>query len=223
MNKYIKKIATFSVLLLAFIGGCSLFDKDTIIETVKTTVRVDTVYNTVTDTIYKTQPTKVVEILVYDTIIRTRTDTIELIRDFFTKKLYVDTIVMGENGYVVIEDTVYRNDIISRKSIYKIKFPNITVTNTTEKTLEYKPSRFRAFVFGDHSMSDNNDWFRPLRVGGGLQYAIKEGHYLGATGDLMNQDIIATYDFNSKRMNIGAEYSIGEKYLNLSAKYWIIK
>lgn len=228
ISSYIKHIGGIIIILLAFIGGCSLLDSDNnTTEIIKTSTVVDTVYNTVTDTIYKASPSLIVEVLVHDTIIQnkliTRIDTVNLVKEFFTKRFYSDTLVIDEYGYVVIEDTIYNNDIQNREYLYSINVPNIIVTNTIEKTLKYEPNRFRSFVFGDISISEDQEWSRPLRVGGGLQYAPIKNNYIGISGDIVNRDILATYDLNTERVGIGAAYSINNQYLDISAKYWITK
>ena len=234
--KYVKNIATFAIILLAFLGGCSLCDKLSdkdpsagkviLFSAIKTT-SIDTVYVNITDTIYNTSPTLIVEKIVHDTIIRdnlfTMSDTIGVVKEFFTKRFYKDTLVVGKYGYVVVEDSIYNNKIENRKFYYSLDIPEVTVTDSIVKTLENEPRRFRSFAFSDISVSNSDIWDRPLRAGVGIQYAIIKNHYFGVSGDLLNRDIIATYDFNTKKVDLGAAYSINNQYLNLSAKYWITK
>ena len=169
----------------------------------------------------------VYEILVHDTVIKnnvvTKTDTIEIIKNFFKKRLYSDTLSIGNYGYVVVEDTIYNNKISSRKYFYEIDIPKVIVTNTIRETIEYKPKKFRSNIFSDISISEDKEWDRSLRVGGSVQYAIIKNNYVGVSGDLINRDIIATYDINSKKVDVSASYSINKKYLDLSAKYWITR
>ena len=114
-------------------------------------------------------------------------------------------------------------NFLFRDYLYNIVVPEVTVTKTIEKTIEYKPNKLGVFLFRDISISENTDWNRPLRAGVGVRFSPVKNNYFGVNGDILNKDILATYAFNKKRIKLNASYSINNQYLDISAKYWINK
>jgi hypothetical protein len=95
------------------------------------------IITTVTDTvwvkgkdsiIYKPKPYKVVY---RDTVeIPKDVDTTAILKDYFAKVAYNDTIKVGKYGYILIKDTISENRIASRQKIDKFEIPEITNTTT---------------------------------------------------------------------------------------------
>ena len=54
-------------------------------------------------------------------------DSLQIIKDYFTKYYYEDKISLDSLGYIVIQDTIYNNRILSRKVIPTIFFPKTTI------------------------------------------------------------------------------------------------
>jgi hypothetical protein len=70
-------------------------------------------------------------------------DTLAILKDFFAKKIYEDSIKIDTFGYVFVRDTISENKIISRQTEGKYKIPIITKTTTT--TIPYRP-RNQVFI-----------------------------------------------------------------------------
>ena len=82
----------------------TFYNTDTIIKEIPIPYRYDTI-------IYET-----------DTIEYYRIDTANLILDYFYKRFYNDTISLDSLGYLVVQDTIFNNRILSRKIIRNIDF-----------------------------------------------------------------------------------------------------
>jgi hypothetical protein len=57
-------------------------------------------------------------------------DTLAILKDYYTKYIYSDTIRIDTIGYAVINDTITRNTIFSRSVATNFLIPVTTVTNT---------------------------------------------------------------------------------------------
>lgn len=71
---------------------------------------------------------------------KTITDTIQVLQEFFTKNVYIDSLV-DSNIRIVTTDTVIKNQIKSRKYQYNILRPQTIITNTTI-------NKYNRFSFG---------------------------------------------------------------------------
>jgi len=80
--------------------------------------------NTIHRTIYKTDTLEITEVL--------PTDTAAIIERFYQKVFYSDTQT-NKYGKIVIDDTIYKNRIASRRVITDIKVPEVTNTVTLLK------------------------------------------------------------------------------------------
>lgn len=88
--------------------------------------KVDTVYVTKTATVYKLGKNIPYEVLVEKPIyIPAKLDTTNVIRDYFSKVLYKDTLRIDSIGYISIIDTLKENKILNRSVSYEIKQPTI--------------------------------------------------------------------------------------------------
>jgi hypothetical protein len=107
---------------------------------ITTVIKSDTVYihKTDTTTIYKPKPVLIVR---NDTIFKEDTlywvevehaDTAAILRDYFATRFYSDSQAV-QYGNVIINDSVSRNRITSRKVITDFNFPVVTNTVTVEK------------------------------------------------------------------------------------------
>ena len=64
--------------------------------------------------------------------VRTKTlqDTIHVLQEFFTKNIYIDSLV-DSNIRIITTDTVFKNQIKSRKYQYNLLKPQTVIINTT--------------------------------------------------------------------------------------------
>lgn len=73
----------------------------------------------------------------YYTILKTDTiiippeiDTLSIIKDYFAKVIYIDTINLDSLGFISIKDTIFNNRILSRIINKNIYFPTVYETTT---------------------------------------------------------------------------------------------
>ena len=65
---------------------------------------------------------------IHDTILAD-IDTLNILKDYYTKYFYTDTLNLDSLGNIIINDTISRNSIIFRKITPNILFPTTTTTN----------------------------------------------------------------------------------------------
>ncbi len=58
-------------------------------------------------------------------------DTLDILKDYYAKYSYTDTLSLDSLGSIVINDTISRNSILFRNVQPNILIPTITVTNTS--------------------------------------------------------------------------------------------
>ena len=84
-------------------------EKRVFVPKVKTVIRT----NTITDTVFK----------------KYKIDTLAILKDYYSKYVYQDTLKLDSLGYVVIMDTITQNKIFSRRFDSQILIPTTTITN----------------------------------------------------------------------------------------------
>jgi hypothetical protein len=97
----------------------TLYIENVIWDTLETT---DTVYIPKWKNKYITTPGDTIYVPIDKEI-----DSLQIIKDYFTKYYYEDKISLDSLGYIVIQDTIYNNRILSRKVIPTIFFPKTTI------------------------------------------------------------------------------------------------
>jgi peroxiredoxin len=116
------------VVIILLLNLCSPSSKtppeDTIITTVKTEYK--TIEKTYTVYVPKWKTKIITEI---DSIL-TPVDSAEILKDYFTKYSYIDTINIDTIGVLVVSDTIFNNKIASRQTYTNVKYPITTITNT---------------------------------------------------------------------------------------------
>tara|TARA_B110000967_G_scaffold107280_1_gene109985 strand:+ start:218 stop:829 length:612 start_codon:yes stop_codon:yes gene_type:complete len=149
------KIVLIAVILILVISQvqCGIGNTPEVVTTIKVETKLDTIYlsktkyipqkKTIVDTIYQEIPAEV--------------DTLTILKDYFSKVVYRDTINIDTFGTLVIEDTISRNLIISRELFSNIVLPTTTVTKTT---LENK-----RILYAGASLSGNREVINQLGVG----------------------------------------------------------
>ena len=66
---------------------------------------------------------------IHDTI-PTDIDTLSILKDYYAKYFYTDTLSLDSLGNIVINDTISRNSILFREIQPNVLIPTTTVTNT---------------------------------------------------------------------------------------------
>jgi hypothetical protein len=75
-------------------------------------------------------PTVVEKVVVNIDTFTTPIDTLSVLKDYYAKYFYTDTIMLDSLGYVTINDTITRNLISFRDVQSEILIPTTTITNT---------------------------------------------------------------------------------------------
>lgn len=129
MRNYFKNIQTLLVVVLAALlfmqRGCSStpVEPEVITEVV-------TKWDTVSVEKTKYVP-KIIDRIVYDIdSFPTPIDTVAILKDYYSKYFYSDTIHIDTLGTVIVNDTITRNLILFRDVQSNIFVPTTTITNT---------------------------------------------------------------------------------------------
>lgn len=122
-------------------------------------VQTDTIYHT--DTIVKTKKGKDIHFEIYRVLTDTFTDTITIVKDYNTVKVYSDTITQDSSKFY-ITDTISQNKIQSRIFTAQIGYKTITRNNYIYQ--QEKNAIYLGFL-GDLRRFDNK-----VGIGVGLGY-----------------------------------------------------
>ena len=96
-------------------------------------------------------------------------DTMSILRDYYAKYFYTDTIKVDSLGFIVINDTVTRNLISKRDVQSNIFIPTTTITNTTYL--------YKRELFWGASISGNQEQIQSIN--GELIYVNKKRNAYG--------------------------------------------
>lgn len=181
MKKYISSLQTLLIVALAVIlllqRNCS-GDKTVepeVIVTIET--KWDTVKVTQTEYIPKWRTKVVTE---YDTVpIPLNVDTLEILKDYYSKYYYKDTLTLDTLGFLVLSDTVTMNRISNRSFTSNIKIPTTTITKET-----YLNKRELYWGLGVQGRTDQLNY-----LGGEFLYKTKNKQMYGL-GVGVNQDFV---------------------------------
>jgi hypothetical protein len=134
------KLSQYFLIIIALLVGvigveqCRSFQNHQKPETVKVdgkkyelvSRKIDTVYITKTNTMYRPGKDIPYEVLVEKPIyISSQIDTTIIIRNYFSNTIYKDTLKIDSIGYISIIDTLNKNKISGRSYSYEIKQPTI--------------------------------------------------------------------------------------------------
>lgn len=134
-KQIVKILIDIAVLIAIFI--LFTFVADRFIGKNQTTTSNDTIiYKTDTiweesvihDTIYSIIPNSIIYQYITDTLIKI--DTVFILKDYFAKVNYIDTLINNDSIFFVLNDTIQRNRIYSREYFIKTRHTKI-VNNTT--------------------------------------------------------------------------------------------
>lgn len=156
----------------------SNIQEPTIIETVKKEV----IYDTITKEIVKYVP-KYKTKIVTDTVFK-NVDTSEILKDYYTKYVYSDTIKIDTIGEVVVRDTITQNSIVYRNPYINIKIPTTTITKTNT-IIENNRELYLGPLIGI-----NSDQFNYIGANAIYRTKKKQAYSLGFG---VNQDMTPTY------------------------------
>jgi hypothetical protein len=128
MKKYIGSLQTLLVMVLAAIllyqSQCTKKD----IEDPEVIITVETKWDTatITQTEYVPQWRTRTEVDI-DTF-TVPVDTLSILKDYYAKYFYQDTLKLDSLGYLVLNDTISKNKVLSRGFDSKISIPTTTIT-----------------------------------------------------------------------------------------------
>ncbi len=180
MKDFFKNIQTLLIVVLVvvilFMRGCGR-------ESINTEPKVITKIETKWDTIaivknvyvpkWKTKIIKEVDSI----LINTPIDTLEILKDYYAKNIFIDEIVLDSLGVITITDTVYKNTIWKRGIKSNILVPTTLITEEI-----YLNNREFYWGIGLSGRSDQINY-----VGGELLYKDKKKQIYGL-GLGINQD-----------------------------------
>jgi hypothetical protein len=102
--------------------------------------KVDTVYVRTTQTVYKKGDVIYKEVPIYVQL-PPRIDTVEVIRDYYSKVIYKDTLKLKDSlGYITLTDTIFQNNISGREwvsHVNKITIKDVTIVKELPKNQFY--------------------------------------------------------------------------------------
>jgi len=170
LKGFFKNIQNLLIIVLVIIllvrscggGGDTISEPKTI---TKVVVRYDTVQTIVEKYIPRWRDRVITKIDTFSSPV----DTIAILKDYYAKYVYTDTLRLGTVGYAVVNDTITRNSIFSRDVATNILVPTITQTNTV--FINEREFYWGASVIGRLNQIDY--------LGGGLLYKTKNKKVYG--------------------------------------------
>jgi len=178
MKKYLNSLQTVLILILVlvllYLTQCSKTDpvEPEVIVTIET--KWDTVNVVQTEYVPKWRTKIVTE---HDTI-PADVDTMSILKDYYAKYYYTDTLTLDTLGYLVVNDTITQNSILSRRFESKVQIPTTTITKEI-----YLNKREFYWGLGVHGRTDQLNY-----VGGEFMYRTKNKQVYGL-GIGLNQDL----------------------------------
>lgn len=128
--------------------------------------KIDTITNIKNNTVYVKGDDMIIDTIKHDTIILQNIDTLSVVKDYFTKYIYRDSLSLDSVGYVKTTDTITQNKILNRKWEYSVKEKTIT------KEVILKDLPKRQLYFGFNTSLNRTNIFNS--VGGGIIYKDKQ-------------------------------------------------
>ena len=181
MKKYIGSIQNVLIIVLVLVllyqSQCSRKDpvEPEVIVTIET--KWDTVNVTQTEYVPKWRTRVVTERVEVPSEI----DTMSILRDYYAKYHYTDTLTLDTLGFLVLNDTISQNSILSRSFTSDISIPTTTITK--EIYLNKREFYWGIGVNGGTSQLDY--------VGGEFMFKNKQRNMFGV-GVGVNQDLQPT-------------------------------
>ena len=134
MKKFVSNIQTlviFVLIILVLMKTCG--GPSDVTEVEKIVTKVETRYDTleIEKKVYVPKyQTRIVTNTVTDTVVlKSKIDTLEILKDYYSKYVYKDTLKLDSLGYITIIDTITQNKIFSRNFDSQVLIPTTTITN----------------------------------------------------------------------------------------------
>ena len=102
-------------------------------------------------------------------LVNTQIDTLEVLKDYYAKNVFVDKIELDSLGFVTITDTIWKNTLFNRLVESEIIIPTTTVTQT-----EYINPREFYIGFGLNGTTKQFNY-----VGGSILYRTRKKQAFG--------------------------------------------
>ena len=131
MKGFFKNIQTLFIIVLVItllVRSCG--DGGDTISEPKTITKVEIRYDTIQTVVTKYTPKWRDRIIVETDTILIPIDTLAILKDYYAKYVYSDTLMIDTVGYAIVNDTITRNSIFSRDVTTNILIPTITRINT---------------------------------------------------------------------------------------------
>ena len=174
MKKFVSNIQTlviFVLIILVLMKTCG--GPSNVNEVYKIVTKFETRYDTleVEKKVYVPKYTsRVVTNTVTDTVVlKSKIDTLEILKEYYSKYVYKDTLKLDSLGYITIVDTITQNKIFSRNFDSQVLIPTTTITNEIYLN--------RAKFFGGVSLGGNSKQINFLS--GDLLYKSKRDNVYG--------------------------------------------
>ena len=182
MKDYFKNIQTLLIVVLAAL----LFFQRSCSSTPPVEPEVITEVVTKWDTV-KVEQTKYVPKIIEKVVVNIDTfstpiDTVSVLKDYYAKYFYTDTIQLDTLGSIIVNDTITRNLISFRDVQSNIFIPTTTITNTTYL--------YKREFFGGISVGANQQMIQ--NINGELLYVNKKRNAYGF-GIGLNPDFQPVY------------------------------
>ncbi len=135
--KNIQLLVIILLIIILIMRGCGSNKIEEIVTT-KIETKYDTVNTPILQYIPKWKTKTEINIDTLEIFVSNKVDTSEILKDYFSKYYYSDTLHFDTVGYVVINDTISKNSILSRVAYPNIIIPHTTITQTkTANKLEF--------------------------------------------------------------------------------------
>ena len=155
--------------------------EEEVITQTETIIKRDTVYKEVIKEDIQYVPT--IREVVKEVLIPTEIDTVSILREYYMKYVYTDTIEIDSIGFAYIEDTISQNKFLSRNVSYNYNIPTIidSITTTITKTL---PPKNEFYIGGMLQANKNN-----IGLGPNLTMKSKKKNIYTFGYDFLNKSI----------------------------------
>ena len=169
MKGYFKNIQTLLIVVLAVLLFYQKSCSSTLPVEPQTITEVITRWDTLKVATKEYVPKYIRKTIVNIDTFQAPIDTMSILRDYYAKYFYTDTIKVDSLGFIVINDTVTRNLISKRDVQSNIFIPTTTITNTTYL--------YKRELFWGASVSGNQEQIQSIN--GELMYVNKKRNAYG--------------------------------------------
>ena len=169
MKGYFKNIQTLLIVVLAVLLFYQKSCSSTLPVEPQTITEVITRWDTLKVATKEYVPKYIRKTIVNIDTFQAPIDTMSILRDYYAKYFYTDTIKVDSLGFIVINDTVTRNLISKRDVQSNIFIPTTTITNTTYL--------YKRELFWGASVSGNQEQIQSIN--GELMYVNKKRNVYG--------------------------------------------